>query len=360
MKIGIIGCGKISNAYLECAPLFPGLEIVHCADLIPGRAEAQALAFGIPAAGPVAGLLADPGVELVINLTIPAAHTEINRLILNAGKHVFCEKPFALNRTDGAELLELARAKNLRLGSAPDTFLGEAHQACRKLIDGGAIGEVIAATAFMACHGPERWHPAPEFFYQPGGGPMFDMGPYYLTALVNLLGPMTRVSAMVKTGFKERIAPSGPAAGMRIAVTTPTHLTGSIEFATGAVATVIMSFDIWAHHLPMLQIHGAEGSLSVPDPNTTFGTPMLYKPGTNTWEDVPCPHPSIYGEKYGRGAGVAEMAEAIRAGRPHRADGALALHVVDAMQAFAEASAQGRTVELATRCERPEPGLSTH
>jgi predicted dehydrogenase len=355
MKIGIIGCGKISNAYLECAPLFPALEIVHCANRTPERAKAQALAFGVSRAGSLEDLLADAEVELVINLTVPAAHTEINRMILSAGKHVFCEKPFALNRTDGADLLELARARDLRIGSAPDTFLGEAHQACRKLIDAGAIGKVIAATAFMGCHGPERWHPSPEFFYQPGGGPMFDMGPYYLTALVNMLGPMARVSGIATSGFNERIAPSGPAAGMRIAVTTPTHLTGAIEFASGAVATVIMTFDIWAHHLPMLQIHGTEGSLSVPDPNMTYGTPMIYNHGVNTWEDVPLSHPSIYGVKYGRGAGVADMAEAIQNARPHRANGAMALHVVEAMQAFADSSGQGRTIDLATRCERPDP-----
>ena len=355
MKIGIIGCGKISNAYLECAPLFPALDVVHCADLIPERALTQARAFGIPRAGSVEGLLADPEVELVINLTIPAAHTETNRAILNAGKHVFCEKPFALNRTDAAALLELAQSKNLRLGSAPDTFLGEAHQTCRKLIDSGVIGEVVAATAFMASHGPESWHPAPEFFYQPGGGPMFDMGPYYLTALVNMLGPMARVSGVTRASIKERIAPSGPAAGTRIPVSTPTHLTGTIEFAAGAIATVIMSFDIWAHHLPLLQIHGTKGSLTLPDPNLTCGTPMLYTPATNTWEDVPLSYPTIYGDKYGRGAGVAEMAVAIRAARPHRASGALALHVVDAMQAFQDSSEQARTVDLTTHCQRPEP-----
>jgi predicted dehydrogenase len=355
MKLGIIGCGKISTTYLECAALFPALKIVHCADLNPDRALAQARAFGVPRASSPEALLADPEVELVINLTIPAAHMEINRAILEAGKHVFSEKPFALNRADGAALLELARAKNLRLGSAPDTFLGEVHQTCRELIDSGAIGEVVAATAFMASHGPERWHPDPAFFYQPGGGPMFDMGPYYLTALVNMLGPMARVSGFAKTSLAERIAPSGPAIGTRIIVTTPTHYTGAIEFAGGAIATIIMSFDIWAHHLPMLQVHGTEGSLNVPDPNATFGTPTIYKPGTNAWEDVPLSHPSVYGDKYGRGAGVAEMAEAIRAGRPHRASGELALHVVDTMQAFVDSSAQGRAIDLTTRCQRPNP-----
>jgi len=346
MKIGIIGCGKISNAYLECAGLFPGLEIVRLADLIPERARSQAEAFGVPRWGRVEELLGDGEVELVINLTIPAAHMEVNRAILNAGKHVFCEKPFALNREDGAGLLELARAKGLRLGSAPDTFLGEAQQTCRKLIDDGAIGEVIAATAFMAGHGPERWHPAPAFFYQPGGGPMFDMGPYYLTALVNLIGPMARVSGFAKTSFRERVAPAGPAAGTRIEVTTPTHYTGAVEFASGAVATVIMSFDIWAHRLPLLEVHGTKGSIEVPDPNATYGTPMIYTPESNIWQDVPLAYPTVYGDKYGRGVGVAEMAEAIMAGRPHRAGGELALHIVDAMQGFGEAAERGRAVEM--------------
>jgi predicted dehydrogenase len=354
MKIGIIGCGKISNAYLACSSLFPVLEMVRCADLIPDRADAQAREFGVPRSGNVEELLADRDVELVINLTIPAAHTEINRAILNAGKHVFCEKPFALNREEGAELLELARGKGLRIGSAPDTFLGEAHQTCRKWIDGGAIGEVVAATAFMASHGVEHWHPNPAFFYQPGGGPMFDMGPYYLTALVNMMGPMARVTGFAKASFKERVATAAGIAGTKIAVTTPTHITGAVEFANGAVATVIMSFDIWGHNMPALQVHGTKGSLNVPDPNGTHGKPANYKPETKTWEDVPLAYPSIYGEKYGRGVGVADMAEAILSGRPHRASGEMALHVVDAMQAFLESAEQGRAIELRTTCERPE------
>jgi predicted dehydrogenase len=353
MKIGIIGCGKISNAYLECSSLFPVLEMIRCADLIRDRAEAQARAFGVPRSGTVEELLADPDVELVINLTIPAVHTEVNRAILNAGKHVFCEKPFALNRLEAAELLDLAREKNLRIGSAPDTFLGEAHQTCRKCIDEGAIGEVVAATAFMASHGVETWHPNPAFFYQPGGGPMFDMGPYYLTALVNMMGPMVRVTGFAKMSFKERLATANGLPGTKIEVTIPTHITGAVEFANGAVATVIMSFDIWGHGLPPIQVHGAKTSLNVPDPNGTHGSPRIYKPETKTWEDVPLAYPTIYGEKYGRGAGVADMAEAILSGRPHRANGQMALHVVDAMQAFLESGEQGRAIELSTTCERP-------
>jgi predicted dehydrogenase len=355
MKIGLIGCGKISNAYLGAASLFPVLEIIHCADLLPGRAEAQARQFGVPRSGTVAGLLADPDVELVINLTIPTVHTEVNCAVLNAGKHVFCEKPFALNRREAAQTLELAETKRLRIGSAPDTFLGEAHQTARKWIDDGAIGDPVAATAFMASHGVEHWHPNPAFYYQPGGGPMFDMGPYYLTALVNMIGPMARVTGFAKTSFKERFATAPGLAGMKIEVTTPTHITGAVEFANGAVATVIMSFDVWENGLPPLRVHGSRSSLNVPDPNGTHGAPAAYNPETKKWEDIPLAYPSLYGEKYGRGAGVADMAEAILAGRPHRANGQMALHVVDAMQAFLESAEQGRAIDLTTTCERPAP-----
>ena len=355
MKIGIIGCGKISGAYLGGCKLFPILEMVRCADLFPERAKAQAAEFGVPRSGTVDELLADSDIELVINLTIPAAHAEINRAILNAGKHIFCEKPFVLNRDEGAQVLEMARAKNLRVGSAPDTFLGEAHQTCRKLIDEGAIGEPVAATAFMACHGHESWHPSPAFYYQPGGGPMFDMGPYYLTALVNMIGPMARVTGFTKTTFKERLATASGLPGTKIQVTTPTHFTGAVEFANGVAATVIMSFDIWAHTMPLLQVHGTTGSLSVTDPNNTHGTPRIYKAATAAWEDVPLAYPTLYGEHYGRGAGVADMAEAILTGRPHRANGDMALHVVDAMQAFVDSSEQSRAIPLRTSCKRPAP-----
>jgi predicted dehydrogenase len=301
MKIGIIGCGKISSAYLECAPLFPVLEVVRCADLLPERAKARAAEFAVPRSGTVGELLADAEVELVINLTIPAAHAEVNRMILESGKHVFCEKPFALNREEAAQLLALAERMNVRIGSAPDTFLGESHQTCRKVIDSGAIGEVIAATAFMACHGPEHWHPNPEFYYQPGGGPMFDMGPYYLTALVNMMGPMTAVTGFAKQAFRERYATAAGLPGRKFDVTIPTHLTGAVEFANGAVATVMMSFDVWQHHLPMLQVHGTTGSLDVPDPNTTHGTPRIFKPASKAWRNVPLARPALYKTEYGRG-----------------------------------------------------------
>ncbi len=355
INVGIIGCGAISNAYFKGCKLFPVLDVVACADIAVERAKAKAQEFNIPKSGTVDDLLHDPSIDLVVNLTIPAAHADVNLAALHAGKHVFCEKPFALTRDSGAEVLRIAREKNLRIGSAPDTFLGEAHQTCRKLIDDGAIGEPVAATAFMCGHGVEAWHPNPFFYYAPGGGPMFDMGPYYLTALVNMIGPMKRVCGSTKITFPERIARHKDVAGAKISVTTPTHLTGVIDFANGAAATVIMSFDIWAHHLPFIEVHGTEGSLSVPDPNNTFGNPLLRKAGENEWREMPVTHTSYYGESYGRGVGVADMAHAILSGRPHRANGDMALHVVDAMQAFDESSNNGRHITLTTTCDSPAP-----
>jgi predicted dehydrogenase len=348
-RIGVVGCGAISQAYFDGCKAFPALEVIACADLDAERAREKAAKYAIPRALSVEALLSDPEVDLVVNLTIPAAHAEVNRAALASGKHVFCEKPFAVSREEGKPVLELAKAKGLSIGGAPDTFLGSAHQTARRLLDGGAIGEPIAAVAFMACHGHETWHPSPAFYYQPGGGPMFDMGPYYLTDLVHLLGPMRRVSGSVKTTFAERLITSEPLRGTRIRVTTPTHLTGAIDFANGATATVIMSFDVWANNLPLLEVYGTEGTLSVPDPNAGGGTVRWRGAQDKEWREMPLTHPAIAA----RGAGVAEMALAIRTQRPSRVNGDMALHVVDAMQAFGESSREGRHVELTTTCAQP-------
>jgi len=245
----------------------------------------------------------------------------------------------------------LAREKGLRVGSAPDTFLGGGLQTCRKLIDDGAIGEPVAAVAFMTGHGPEGWHPDPEFFYKPGAGPMFDMGPYYLTALVSLLGPITRVTGSTRISFPERTIGSGPKHGQKIVVETPTHVAGVLDFAGGAVATIITSFDVWAANLPRIEIYGSEGSLSVPDPNTFGGPVRIRLARDKEWRDVPLTH--VYTENC-RGLGVAEMAQAIRTGRPHRASGELAFHVLDAMAAFEEASTSGRHVVITSGPPRVE------
>ena len=357
IKVGIIGCGAISNAYFNGSKTFPVLEIVNCADLDVKRANAKAAEFGIPASGDVAQLLADPAVDLVVNLTIPRAHMEVSQAAIAAGKHVFSEKPFTITRKDGMAILAAAREKGLLIGSAPDTFLGESHQTCRKLIDDGAIGRPAAAVAFMAGHGHESWHPSPAFYYDIGGGPMFDMGPYYLTALVNLMGPMMRVSGSTKITFPERQITSQPLAGTRIEVKTPTHLAGTIDFQSGAISTVMMSFDVWHHHLPCIEIYGTEGTLAVPDPNGTGGEVLMRRSDHREWRNMPITHSKIAG----RGAGVADMARAILDSRPNRASGELAVHVVDAMQAFEESSSTGAHVSLQTTASQPKalpPGLA--
>jgi len=357
VKAGIIGCGAISNAYFRGCKTFPILEVVNCADLDLARTAAKAAEYGIARHGDVAQLLADPEVEIVINLTIPRAHTEVNLAAIAAGKHVFCEKPFSINRAEGLKVLAAAKEKGVLAGSAPDTFLGESQQTCRKLVDDGAIGRPVAAVAFMACHGHETWHPSPAFYYDLGGGPMFDMGPYYLTSLVNLMGPMVRVSGSTAITFPERLITSKPLYGTKVQVKTPTHLAGTIDFANGAIATVIMSFDIWHQHLPRIEIYGTEGTLAVPDPNGTGGEVLLRRSDHREWRNMPITHGSIAG----RGAGVAEMAYAIRgaeAGRIHRANSEMALHVVDAMQAFEESSTSGRHIQLQTSCAQPK-GLPT-
>ena len=341
-KVGVIGCGNISGIYLTNCRKLPGLALVACADLDMARARAKAAEHGIRAAT-VDELLADPGVDLVINLTIPAVHAEVSMSALAAGKHVYTEKPLATRRTDGAATLALAREKGLRVGGAPDTFLGGGLQTCRKLIDDGVIGEPVAAVAFMTGHGPEGWHPDPEFFYKPGAGPMFDMGPYYLTALISLLGPIARVTGSARISFPERTIGSGPKQGQQIAVETPTHVAGVLDFAGGAVATIITSFDVWAANLPRIEIYGSEGSLSVPDPNTFGGPVRIRLAKDKEWRDVPLTHG--YTEN-SRGLGVADMAGAIREGRPHRASGELAYHVLDVMAAFEEASTAGHHVAI--------------
>jgi predicted dehydrogenase len=348
-KIGIVGCGAISGIYLKSDKTFDNLEIVACADINPAKAQARAAEYNVQAVS-VDELLADPTIEIVVNLTIPAAHAEVATAALSAGKSTYSEKPFALNRHDGRNLLALAAAKGLRVGCAPDTFLGGGLQTCRKLVNDGVIGEPVAATAFMMSHGHESWHPNPEFYYQPGGGPMFDMGPYYLTALVSIIGPVKSVAGMTRITFPQRTITSQPKAGKVIQVEVPTHVAGLLEFANGAIGAIIQTFDVWGANLPRLEIYGTEGSLSLPDPNTFGGPVRVRLKGKSEWEEVPLTH--IYTEN-SRGLGVADMAAAIRNGRPHRASGELAFHVLDIMQAFHEAADQGQQIALTSSCERP-------
>ena len=351
MKVGIIGTGTIAPAYMRGMALFPqDIKVVACADVNMERAQAFAKEYGLRALS-VDDLLADNEVEIVLNLTIPVAHAEIALKTIAAGKHAYAEKPLAINDEDGKQIMAAATAADVRVGCAPDTFLGAGGQTARHLIESGAIGRPIAATAFMLSRGPEPWHPNPFFYYQPGGGPMLDMGPYYLTALVNLLGSMRRIAALTSAGVTDRVAGHEGVRGQPVPVEVQTHYSGSIEFTSGAVATVITSFDTWAHHLPRIEIHGTEGSISVPDPNTFNGQVLLWKPASRNWEVVPHTHRA----DVLRGIGVADMARCIELGVDHRASGALAYHVLEAMLAFEKSSDSSAIVNLSSSDVQPAP-----
>lgn len=352
VKVGIVGTGTILGAYVRGCSAFEFLEIVACADLDQRKAEAKAREFAIPKSCSVEELLADPEIGIVVNLTVPRAHAEVSLAAIEAGKHVYSEKPLATTRQDGARILAAAREQGVRVGCAPDTFLGGGQQTCRKLIDDGAIGEPVAAVAFFAAHGPESWHPNPDFFYQPGGGPLLDLGPYYLTALVNLLGPIRRVAASTRISLPERVVAKGQNRGRRIPVSVPTHASGVLDF-DGPVGTLITSFDVWAAHLPRIEVYGVEGSLSVPDPNIFGGRVLLWQVGADEWREVPLTHST----DVGRGIGLAEMAHAMAQDRQHRASGELAYHVLDVMSAFDESSESGKHVDTTSACPKPAPLL---
>jgi predicted dehydrogenase len=347
--LGIVGCGSISDAYFGGATDYEIIEVAACADIVPEAAQAKAEQHGCRAVS-VDELLEDPAVDIVVNLTIPQVHAEIATRALEAGKHTHCEKPFALNVDDGRRVVELGREKNLRVGCAPDTFLGSGGQACRKLLDDGAIGDVVAGTAFMMCHGHESWHPNPGFYYLSGGGPMFDMGPYYITTLINMLGPARRVSASSKRTFEERVCTSEARKGEVLPVEVTTHLAGTIDFESGAIITMVMSFDIWAHHHTNIELYGTAGSMQVPDPNGFGGVVSVYKPGDpEGWTEQELMH----GYEGCRCMGVADMAYAIESGRAHRCSGELALHALEIIAAFDLSSESGQAVELQNGCERP-------
>jgi predicted dehydrogenase len=350
MGVGIIGCGNISELYCKNLQTFDNVALVACADVDMERAEKRAAQFGIRASS-VEALLARDEIELVVNLTVPDAHAAVSRAILKAGKHVYSEKPLATTRKDAKKILKTAKKRNLRVGGAPDTFLGGAWQTLRKLIDDGAIGDPVAATAFMLGHGPEKWHPNPDFFYQPGAGPLFDMGPYYLTALIHLLGPIQRVAALARASFPERAARDGHA----IPVTTPTHVAGALEFANGALATLVTSFDVWHSQLPRIEIYGSAGTLVAPDPNNFGGKILLRGENDAEWRELPLEFPHTENL---RGLGVADMARAIRASEhgsyePHRCSAEMTYHVVDAMRALLKAAEKGQAVRVKSACERP-------
>ncbi len=349
--VGIIGCGFISDIYLKNMTADPSLAVVAVADLDPARARAKAEKYGIARACSPEDLFGDPAVTIVANLTTPDAHASVAFAAIAAGKSIYNEKPLAIALEDGKRLVAEAAAAGVRIGSAPDTFLGAGWQTCRALIDDGAIGKPVAGVASMLCHGHEGWHPEPDFYYQPGAGPLFDMGPYYLTALVSLLGPIGSVSAVARRSFPTRTITSQPNAGRQIEVNIPTHVAAVLDFAEGAVVSLTTSFDTWAKET-RVEIYGSEGTLLCPDPNIFSGEIGLRTQTLEGSEAVAVTRP--YAEN-SRGLGISDMAAAIREGRTQRCSGELSLHVLEAMHAIHQASEEGRAIELETTVARPEP-----
>lgn len=353
INIGIVGAGVISEIYLKnLSTLFDNTRVVGIADLLIERAEVRAKAFGVEAFT-VDELIAHPEVEIVVNLTIPAAHAEIALSAINAGKSAYNEKPLAISREDGKKLLDTAAAAGVLVGSAPDTFLGGGLQSARKCLDDGIIGEPVAVSAFMLSRGMESWHPDPYFFFQPGAGPLFDVGVYYVQAMASILGPVRRVSAIARPSFPERTVGNGPKEGEKIPVNTPTHIAGALEFESGVIGSLGTSFDVWETKNSTLIIYGSEGTLRLPDPNTFGGPVQLLRGGSrdNDWEDLPL----TYGNtENSRGLGVWDMATAIQTGDKHRASGELGYHVLDIMTSILESSVQGEHVTIESTVERPD------
>ncbi|WP_370320909.1 Gfo/Idh/MocA family protein [Oricola sp.] len=361
LGVGIIGCGNISAAYLRLAPLFKALEMRAVADINIDAAKACAEEFGVRALD-VEGLLADPDIDVIVNLTIPDAHFAVTSAILEAGKHAYSEKPLVLSLDEGEKLRALADARGLRVGSAPDTFLGGSHQLARARIDEGLVGDIVAGTCHVMSHGMEHWHPNPDFFFLPGAGPVLDVGPYYVTNLIQLIGPVKRVAALTSSATPTRtIQTEGPRQGEEIPVKTPTNIHALLDFESGATITLSASWDIWAHRHSSMELYGTEGSLFVPDPNF-FGGEVGH--AGRDGKIAPLPewdhpfgkanqeHPAGARANY-RTAGLADMAQAIVEGKPHRCSLDLAIHAVDVMTSILKSGETGNFVELTTSCERP-------
>lgn len=362
-KLGIIGCGNISDAYLTGAARSRLVEVRSVTDLNAEAARTRARAYGVVSV-PIGEMLADPEIGIVINLTVPAAHAEVSAQALAAGKHVYSEKPFAVTVAEARELAALAAAKGVRIGAAPDTFLGAGHQTVRRLVDAGRIGRVTGGAATFATPGMEMWHPNPFFFYRRGGGPVLDIGCYPITQLVNCLGPVESVIAHASRGRETRIVTSDPYRGKEIRVEVWTTVNGVLAFASGANVALTASWDVWKHGRAPIELYGTEGSIQNPDPNF-FGGPVRISERSGDWMEVP-----VEAQPFGaptrtlrdgsgvadyRMAGVLDMAAAIAAGRPHRCSGALALHVLEVMEGLERAAEEGRRIAIASRCERPEP-----
>lgn len=358
--VGIVGCGNISTTYFKLAPLFHGLEVRACADMNPAAAARAAETYGVAARG-VDELMASDDIDIVVNLTVPDAHYAITRQALEAGKHAYSEKPLALSLDEGKELAALAAERGLKVGCAPDTFLGGAHQLARQAIDGGKVGEIVAGTCHVMSHGMEHWHPNPDFFFLPGGGPVLDIGPYYIANLINLVGPVKRVAALATSATPTRTISSEPRAGETIPVRTPTNIHALLDFENGATVTLSASWDVWAHRHANMELYGKEGSLFVPDPNFFGGTVQIAGHDGAIGDlpdwDHPCGKPNQE-HKSGmmanyRTIGLADMAAAIVAGRDHRCSLDRALHALDVMLSILKSGETGEFVAMTTACTRP-------
>jgi len=353
MKIGIVGCGDISGIYLtNITNMFKEIEIAGVCDLVDEKVDRVAAEYGLRKYKDMHEMFADPEVDIVLNITRPYEHFDVSMAAIAAGKHVYTEKPLGATYDEGKEIREAAAAKGVRIGGAPDTFLGAGIQTCRKLIDDGYIGEPVGATAFMTCRGHESWHPDPAFYYQFGGGPMMDMGPYYLTALVNLLGPVNKITGMARASFPTRTITSQPHLGTIVDVEVPTYITGQLQFASGAIGSIFTTFDVHAANLPIIEIYGSEGTLSVPDPNIFGGPIKLYRPEHGAFMEFPL----AFGyPENSRGLGLADMAKAIQTGRAHRANGDLTFHVLEIMTSIERSAKEGGTLSIEAPYQRTAP-----
>jgi len=354
INVGVVGAGMISMTYLANLTGFKAIKVRAVADIVPEKAQKMAQDFNIEKACSVEEVLEDSSIDLIVNLTVPKAHAEVTLKGIEAGKNVYGEKPLATNRDDGKKILAAAKSKGVRVGSAPDTFLGGGFQTARKILDDGWIGKPLAAVAFRADHGPDD-HPNAAFFYQKGGGPLFDMGPYYLTDLVNLLGPAKSVASLSQTTFPERTELSKAPWGRTVKVEVPTLVTGSIEFHSGVLCTTMNTFDVWATHLPHIEIYCTNGSISVPNPNRFGGNVKVRKFDQEEWIDIPPMGGFMNDMMDFRGIGTLDMALGIINGREHRANLELAYHVLDIMQSYNDSAGSGKTVHVESTCRKPAP-----
>ena len=366
LNVGIIGCGNISTIYMTNMPLYAGIKLRACADINPAASKAQSEKFGVEAMS-IEALLKSKEIDIIVNLTVPNAHFAVSFAALKAGKHVFSEKPLCVSLADGRRLVAEADKRRLRIGCAPDTFIGAGGRLARELIDKKKVGKILSGSAFLMSHGMEHWHPDPEFFFKPGGGPILDMAPYYLAALVNLIGPVARVQARAGAGFTHRtVTAKGPRTGHRIKVETPTNVMALVSFVCGAEIVFTMSWDVWRHGHPPIELYGTEGSIRVPDPNFFGDTVETTEKGGDwqvhdasgkpfgkpNWRSPNWP-PDLPDRANYRCLGIAEMASAISRGTPHRASGALALHVLEVMHAMLGAGTKGGGAAIRSRVGRP-------